>query len=307
MDIITSESAKGEFKTICLSNGRISVQVVPELGAKIVSLQNLVSGREWCWHPGPTPNLFKNTYGAPFGDGPHTGIDECFPTIEACKFQGRHLPCHGEVWTEPWSIEGEDNDDPAITTLISLRESPLTLRRRLAINASTLSLEYTVRNIGRTSELFVWALHPLFKVIPGDRLILPKEVKQIKVETSQAFPPNTGVVPWPNPFAGFDLDRLELGENLNGRIKAFTPLLKEGQAEIKNLDTLDALKMSWDTIHNPYLGVWITRGGYCDIQDVVALEPTNAQTDSLEVFAKSASTVLESNEERRWRVNITLS
>ena len=45
------------FPVYVLGNGRVEVGVVPELGAKIISLKNLRSGREWMWHPDPVTRV----------------------------------------------------------------------------------------------------------------------------------------------------------------------------------------------------------------------------------------------------------
>ena len=39
------------FEVYSLNNEEIELAVVPELGAKIISLKNLRTGREWLWHP----------------------------------------------------------------------------------------------------------------------------------------------------------------------------------------------------------------------------------------------------------------
>jgi hypothetical protein len=39
------------FAIHVLKNEEIEIAVVPELGARIISLMNLRTGREWMWHP----------------------------------------------------------------------------------------------------------------------------------------------------------------------------------------------------------------------------------------------------------------
>ena len=39
------------FEVYELNNEEVELAVVPELGAKIVSLKNRRTGREWMWHP----------------------------------------------------------------------------------------------------------------------------------------------------------------------------------------------------------------------------------------------------------------
>jgi hypothetical protein len=77
------------FAVYILNNGEVELAVVPELGAKIISLKNLRTGREWLWHPMGGLELFKNQAGDDFSTSPLVGIDECLPTIAPCSWQGR--------------------------------------------------------------------------------------------------------------------------------------------------------------------------------------------------------------------------
>src|SRR5882724_10779024 len=69
------------FDVHALSNEDVEIAVVPELGAKIISLKNLRTGREWMWHPQGGVKLFRNQSGDDFSKSPLVGADECLPTI----------------------------------------------------------------------------------------------------------------------------------------------------------------------------------------------------------------------------------
>src|SRR5580765_6664736 len=92
------------FEVYILSNNKMQIAVVPELGAKIISLKNLQTGREWLWHPGNEVALFRNRLGDDFSKSPLAGIDECLPTIAPCRWQACHLPDHGEAWSAAWTV-----------------------------------------------------------------------------------------------------------------------------------------------------------------------------------------------------------
>ncbi len=72
------------FEVLKLENAWVSVQVVPQCGAKIISLKDRRADREWLWRPGNELKLFSNPRGDSFARSPLTGIDECLPTIIAC-------------------------------------------------------------------------------------------------------------------------------------------------------------------------------------------------------------------------------
>src|SRR5262245_12114739 len=94
-----------DFKVYILSNIDVEVAVVPELGAKIISLKNLQTGREWLWHLCSERTLFRNSLGDDFSQSLLAGIDECLPTIAFCQWRSRVFPDHGEVWSISWSVD----------------------------------------------------------------------------------------------------------------------------------------------------------------------------------------------------------
>src|SRR5690349_486482 len=69
------------FKAYQLTNELVRVAVVPELGARLISLKDLRTGREWLWHPTAELKLFRNELGHKFENSPLVGLDECLPTI----------------------------------------------------------------------------------------------------------------------------------------------------------------------------------------------------------------------------------
>src|SRR5258705_9650731 len=95
------------FKAYVLTSGQMQIIAVPELGARIISLKDLRSGREWLWHPNGGRKLFRNGSGDSFEKSPLVGMDECFPTIAPCSWRDRDLPDHGEVWSAAWTVDDD--------------------------------------------------------------------------------------------------------------------------------------------------------------------------------------------------------
>jgi len=65
------------FAVYVLGNQEAEIAVVPELGAKIISLKSVRSGREWMWHPPGELELFHNSPEDDFSSSPLVGMDEC--------------------------------------------------------------------------------------------------------------------------------------------------------------------------------------------------------------------------------------
>jgi galactose mutarotase-like enzyme len=289
-----------------LSNAFLSVEIVPQLGARIVSLKNVRTGREWCWHPGPALRLFANCYGDAFVDSPNAGFDECFPTVEACEWQSRKLPCHGEVWSVPWALDEATWEQGIISTTVTCRQSPFELNRQVSIRGNQLHLNYLLHNKGEQPEAYLWAFHPMIRVNSDDRLQLPEDVTILQIEGTRGVPENAPESDWawPSPFAGFELDRFELGANECASVKGFTGKLKECSARIASQANGEYFEISWEAGPNPFLGVWINRGAYQGFQYVAALEPTNGQTDSL--CRHHTNPLLPAGAECSWSTRITL-
>jgi len=253
------------FAVHVLRNDEIELAVVPELGAKIISLKNLRTGREWLWHPPAGLRLFKNQVRDDFSTSPLVGIDECFPTIEPCSWQGRELPDHGEVWSVPWQVDGEAWENGILKTRARLSISPFEFERTVELQGNEVRLGYQLRNLSAIQESFLWAIHPLLRMEGGDELELPDSTREL-------FNGQT----WIDAVSSTIPDR--------NCAKIFARPVSEGWAAIHNKAKGDRLEFNWDSTENDTLGLWLTRGGWHGHHHL-AIEPTNADDDSLAVTA----------------------
>ena len=253
------------FAVYTLRNEALELAVAPELGAKIISLKNRRTNREWLWHPGEALRLFKNQPLDDFSASPLAGVDECLPTIAPCAWRDRQLPDHGEVWSQPWQVDDHAWRRGVLTTRIRLSTSPFAFERNLELRGNEVRLAYKLTNLGATEENFIWAMHPLLQLAAGDNLELPDSTRQILAGET-----------WINNVVSAIPDR--------NCAKVFACPVGEGRAAIKNEAQGDRLEFVWDAAENNGLGLWLTRGGWHGHHHF-ALEPTNAADDSLAVAA----------------------
>ncbi|TAL07549.1 MAG: hypothetical protein EPO07_00035 [Verrucomicrobia bacterium] len=249
------------FAVHVIDNDDVEVAVVPELGAKIISLKDLRTGREWMWHPPGGLKLFRNPPGDDFSKSPLVGMDECLPTIAPCSWQGRALPDHGEAWRIPWKVDGRAWSNGVLKTSAVLRCSPFDIERTIELHENEIRLAYRLSNRSMTEEFFLWAMHPLLRLRTGDRLELPVSTRALLNGAA-----------W--------VDDMDSAVPDGDCAKVFAAPLREGFAAIYNAETGDRLGFEWNPAENNTLGLWLTRGGWHG-HEHFALEPMNADADAL--------------------------
>ena len=307
LNIVRLESDQG-FAVARLANAQVEVMVIPALGAKLFSLRSLATGREWLWRPPEPTRLFANRLGDAFTDGTLVGADECLPTIGACTVAGLELPDHGEVWSAAWSLDESALASGEIRTSLRLPRSPFTFARTVSLNEGTVLLDYALQNHASTRQPFLWALHPLLTFVEGDHLCLPEEVRQVRVESArQPDSPRGAQWNWPSPEPGVDLHALKLAGD-EASVKFFAGPLTSGMARIENSRTGDRLEFRWPVSEHPFLGVWLTRGGWLGAHHP-AIEPTNAPCDALDaaLYEPTPALFVDAGDTRHWRVVLDLT
>lgn len=294
-----------------LRNDSVEVRVMPDLGARISSLVNLKTGREWMWQPPGPLNLLRNDFGDPFGYGPLVGLDECLPTISPCSWHGISLPDHGEVWTLPWQLDEGEFEQGCIRTTVETPLTSLSFERSLSLDNNALIFDYRLENSSDDKREFLWSLHPLLKLREGDQIELTEEVDSVLVESTKGVLGLTkgSVVDWPNPVPGVVLKRMDLGgtSGTSGSyIKLFAKLSHNGYAAITSAQQREGLVFEFNAQENPVLGIWISRGGWNGYEHF-ALEPTNLPFDSLtDNDRKLFLPTLYPGEQKTWSIVMSL-
>jgi galactose mutarotase-like enzyme len=165
------------FEVFTLRNSGLELSVAPALGAKVVSLKNLRSGREWLWHPVSGLKLFRNQPGDDFSLSTLVGWDECLPTIAPCTWRDRAFPDHGEAWNQTWKLDMPAWERGVLKTSEHLPVSSFLFTRTLELHGSSLAVEYVLENPAPVAQEFLWAAHPLLALHEGDRLDLTDETR----------------------------------------------------------------------------------------------------------------------------------
>lgn len=293
-----------------LQNDALSVRLLPALGAKLVSLEDRRSGREWLL-PSQLPDggYREAAYGADFSSFDTSGFDECLPNVAAGPGSGGgpDWPDHGELWSRPWDVvrEGE-----ALVCRIEGIGHPYAFTRRVALEGEVLRLDYELENLGSTAFPHLWSAHPLLQATPGMRILLPEGVDEVFV--NGASHPELGTFgdrrPWPEVAPGLDLSQVAPRET-GLAVKLFVPNIPEGRCALWDPETGHTLACSWDVAEIPHLGLWLCYGGWPDDSRpghlTVALEPCTGAPDALsEAAARGWCPVLPPGSRATWTLRL---
>ena len=316
MDVSISRTNWHGQNAWILENDTIRTIIVPEIGAKLVSLFDKRTQQEWLVGPGERP-FTTVPYAASFVEQDMSGWDEMFPTITACGYpvpgekQGVHLPDHGEVWPLPWTQEPSK-----LSTLkfsVQGKALPYKLTRTLSYSTDeTLHMAYKLENLGQTSMPYIWSAHPQFVCGESAKIILPDHIKEIcnVLPTEWGWGDLETRHDWPKTAVIAEKQRQSdiIGPASLNQIRKFFVLPDElvSWAGVVRQQTNDWLRFEWDANLVPYLGIWVDEGVF-NSSSVMAFEPMTGFYDSLAVaWEKQRVLTIEPGEVRSWALSVRL-
>lgn len=299
-----------------LENDTLRTIVLPDLGAKLVSLFDKRCQMEWLVDSGGRP-LSKVNYGAVFTDQDLSGWDEMFPTITTCdypapgKHYGTHLPDHGEVWALPWKQESAPADELKLSVEgIAL---PYRLTRTLRYSSGDcLQMHYVLENLGGELLAYIWAAHPQFVSTDATQIYFPSQVQSVynTADVSQGWGAPETCFDWPQASRldgrSVRLDRTGPASLKQARKFYVPPDTHVDWSGIQQYSGGPWLQMQWDAEKVPFLGLWVDEG-FLSHTTVVAPEPATGYYDSLAVaWLKKRVTIIEPNTTRNWILTVRL-
>lgn len=299
-----------------LRAGQCAVAILPELGGKIASIR--VGDQELLQVP--LCPIAPRTRSMSFEESDASGWDECLPSVAPCGIETESgfvaIPDHGDLWRVEWEEQGAGLSDQgsegvekranALTLTGKCFSLPLELERRIELSETgrgwRLALHYELRNTGEHSVAWSWAAHPLFRAEEGDRILLPESVRTLRLEGSAGgrLGQSGDTVEWPiATLADGSQCNLSVAKDLDSGIgdKLFAGPLQnsENWCVFDRASAGVRIRVEFDGIATPYLGLWICFGGWPERpgpkQVCVALEPSTAPVDSLAISGPWTRTI----------------
>jgi hypothetical protein len=303
----------GGMKGLILENEKIRIVLMPEFGARILSLIYKPTETEFAWH-NPRVPIVNPTYQRQFEDV--SGLFECVPTCEACSIKGRKLPLYGEVAFEPWRLTRTEKKSRSVIVKMQRKceVCPLIVHKTLTIskNEPTVTLDHRLTSLCNEVLEYHYSAHNTLQINPSYRIVLPHEVTKVKL--GMAVTDRLGdlgdEIAWPitTDRNGKTIDLSKVGQPTEGvGENLYTPKLKESWCAAFNESRKEAIGFSFDSKVVPYVLVWTNWGGYLGYYHI-ALEPTTGRPDNLEVAVNEWKNyaALEPKAEVSWTTRIFL-
>ena len=248
--------------------------VLPDLGGKIASLVALGSGFEVVAQPGRAYG--RPGYGDSFAAYDASGLDDAFPCIDGGvdPVTGWTYPDHGEIWSARFGavVRGGGVDLEYVSP-----HFPYRYRKRVSLDGHRLVLDYRIEATSDVPVPCLWAFHGLLTYDPDMRFTYPAGAAALVTYDS----------PWTGP-AG--VRRALVGEPDLHTVPPPTPPVAakfylagpvtQGRCGVTYPGAGIGVDLEFDPVVLPYLGVWITAGGFRGDHNV-ALEPANGFYDAI--------------------------
>ena len=325
------EGRFGSFTTLEIANDRVRLVVCPALGARVLSLVDLWTDREWLV-AGEPPEAGP-AGDAPAWSGPDAvysgeaafGWDECLPTVAACPDPGDPagppIRDHGDLWGRPADVPTTGSVLVA-TWVVEQTAGRRAYRfmRRLRLDGPRVIAEYELENRAQGELPVLWSMHPLLALEPGARLDVEGLVSVVATRaTGLLLAPIPGRADWPeapgtdgrpvaldlvrDPTAGVALKAYG-GWELYGSWDSASGEGLPGVAAAVQPDGA-RLELAWYAPIAPNLGIWVDDGGWPEppaaprVQH--ALQPTTSPDDDLaSAVAAGRALVLAPDERVAW-------
>lgn len=320
--LTVTETIVEGLAALWVDTGPLALTVIPALGAKIASLRDTRSGREWLWRHPRLPYR-RLPHGSSYVREADTGgWDECFPSVSACAYPappwaGAPIQDHGELWSQPAELRVERTGD-GVTLEATWQGVALPYRfsraMHLAAGSARMALTYHVASLADAPMPFIWSAHPLIAIEPAMALHVPPDARfHCELARPDGLLPARSGLPFPPPAtlhgAPLNLARLP-GPEAAVAIKLWSEPLAEGWARIAASD--GALHLRWDVAELPQLALWLNLGN--DAADGGApyynlgLEPCIGAQDSLAeaVMVYRRHATLAARGSKAWRLEVEL-
>ncbi len=243
------------LRLLQLENEWLSLSILPEVGAKILTLYDKTGNRQILWE---NPRIRPQTYpiDANFDNYWCGGWDDAYPTADACIHAGEPFPNLGELRSLQWQV---DELTPSKTVLTAYGPiSAIHAAKTIWLSGQVLHMSFLVKSLSPIPLDFMWGTHPAFAVEAGTRLIIPARTCLVAQSNHPSLGSPGDQYNWPN-INGTDMS---LVPNISAGINCghYATDLEDGWFAIETRGQGILFEFPLETC--PNLWMWLVYGGW---------------------------------------------
>lgn len=312
-EITTIRTKKKNWAECVLENENLSISVLPELGGKMTKIVNKRTGTQFLKQlENEEGELKQPSMGFEFKPPYAFGFDECFPTVAPSQypFNERVIqwPDHGELWTQHWKYEQNENSIILKATGINLLYD---FQKEITLEGNEIKISYSLKNNLHHTFDYIWSAHPLLEIDEEDELLLPKKIDEVSVYYSANEKEAKEKAGWPF-INGDETDFSIIQPRCKDlAMKLFAKNMKTGKAGLYRKKYDETILFNFDIKKTPHLGLWLCYGGWPENAETgsytVALEPTTASFDKLsEAIDNDQNRSIKPGEVSTWDMSVKI-
>jgi len=240
---------------ITIVDGELSVGIEPEWGGKVISIFHQPTRHELLFQNHRMLPSAQPRQKQPFANWAF-GWDDCFPWV----FSGDNSPYsdHGAVWRQKFRITKCTVN--SVTLSAESGREPWAFTKTFSICQGRLNYRFSVENRSEKTLAGFWTAHPLVRADTDMILRFPDDTDKRLTIDGVDFSPDS-LPPWETTSKFW-----------------YPGPVSEGVCGIDYPGIGMSFRLNWDHSRLPYLGFWVTNGGFQgDVN--VAWEPSDGYYD----------------------------
>lgn len=270
---------------IQLENEFLSVVVLPSLGGKIASLYDKNKRVELAAQN--KSDFYRlPEWGADFSLYDASGLDDAFPNIVETVIERNRkeyiYPDHGEIWSSSFRWQREDE---GVRLVYQSPKLGYVYEKKISLSAHETVLDYHIQNQWDQPLPCIWTFHGLMRYEEDMKFLYSDDAERFEnVFDSEEL----GAVGqrYDRYNKRYDFERVP-PRKTNAMVKFYVDgKLKKGFCGYRYPTLGVECRYHYDAAKFPYLGVWITAGGYRGDYNC-AMEPANGYYDNIRIAEKN--------------------
>ncbi len=274
------------LRVLRLENEWFELSILPEVGAKILTLFDKKTARNVLWE---NPRIRPQRYpiDANFDNYWCGGWDDAFPTADACVYQNEPFPNVGELRSLNWTVEEYSANDFSASARLSAYGpiSAIKATKTISLFGQEARLHFQIESQGPLPVDFLWGTHPAFAVEAGTRLIIPARVGIVGSSNDRSFGSPGERYNWPLLGSAQGVTDMGIVKDISAGVACghYATDLTDGWYAVETRGSGILFEFPLETC--PCLWLWLVYGGWRGYHHAI-VEPWTGYPVNLEQAVK---------------------